>query len=288
MKTVLVIGATGLLGQSLMAEATKRGLKAIGLAKSGANIACDISDDAALLAALRDAAPDTVVNTAAIVDIGACEADPGRAYRVNARPASILAAAAVELGYRNVFISTDHYYVDSGDRRHDEMASVTLVNEYARSKYVGERLALMDPQVLVVRTNIVGHRRRQGAPAFAEWAIAALLARSPMTLFDDVFSSPIHVRHLSAALFDLLDAGASGVINVASSEVSSKKTFIEALGRKLGAFPDWAETGSGRGLKPRRADSMGLDVSRAEGLLGYPLPGLAATIDVLAAEHRDG
>lgn len=288
MKRVLVIGATGLLGQALVAEAARRGLQVAGLARTGADIACDIVDDTSLRSELRRCSPDVMINAAAIVNIAACEEDPGLAYRVNARPASILTDVAAELGCRVVFVSTDQYHVEGGDLRHGEEEPVTLVNEYARSKYLGERLTLLDPTALIVRTNIVGLRRRADAPTFAEWAITALESRAPMVLFDDAFSSPIHVHDLATALFDLIDAGSSGVLNVASSEVSSKKVFIEALGRRLDAYPDWAETGSVRRLTPARAGSSGLDVSRAEAVLGRGLPGLAATVDRLATEHRHG
>ncbi len=55
-------------------------------------------------------------------------------------------------------ISTDHYFCGQGDLKHDESAPVTLLNEYARTKYAGEAFALTNPEACVIRTNVVGFR----------------------------------------------------------------------------------------------------------------------------------
>jgi hypothetical protein len=47
------------------------------------------------------------------------------------------------------------------------------------------------------------------------------------------------------------------------------------------------EVGSVRELVPRRAESLGLDVTRAERLLDRRLPDLADTITAIVAESRD-
>ena len=48
MNLALIIGATGMLGQALTAEARARGLDTIIAARAGADMALDITDDATL------------------------------------------------------------------------------------------------------------------------------------------------------------------------------------------------------------------------------------------------
>lgn len=284
---LLVLGATGLLGQAVMACAARRGVEAVGAAREGADAAVDVVDADALAALVGRTGADVVVNCAALVDLRACEADPGAAYRVNARPAAIVAEAVTRFGGRLVQVSTDHYWTGDRDRKHDERAPVRLLNEYARAKLAGEALALARGDSLVVRTNIVGVRGWADRPTFAEWALDMLESGRQMTLFEDFYTSSFDAPSCAAALLDLVDAEAVGLLNVASSEVASKRAFVEALADAAGLPAPPAQSGSVAGLEPARAESLGLDVARAESILGRRLPGLTDVARAVVAERRE-
>lgn len=284
-RRILVTGSTGLLGQAVVAVARARGHAVTGIARSGADRAVDIADDAALAATFAETKPDVAINTAAAVNLDACEADPAMAWRVNARAVQVLGEIVDGAGAKLVQISTDHFFTGGGSRKHGETAPVTILNEYARTKLAAERIATQWPGALVLRTNLVGFRGWAGRPSFTEWVIATLASGTPMTLFADVFTSSIDVRTFAAAALDLVDRDAAGVLNLASREVYSKQAFIEALARRLGLSLAATSPGTVRELATRRAESMGLDVSAAEKILGYRLPGLADVIDSLAAEY---
>jgi dTDP-4-dehydrorhamnose reductase len=283
---LLVLGSRGLLGGAGAARAAARGLEVVGAARANADEAVDVRDLDALEALVLRVAPATVVNCVGLTDLAACESDPGLAYAVNARPAAALAALAGRLGFGLVHVSTDHFFTGDGDALHDEDAPVVLVNEYARSKLAGEAFALTDAGSLVVRTNIVGLRGWPGRPTFAEWALEAIGAGRPLTLFDDFLTSSLDVGACAEALLDLAARGAAGRLNVASSEVASKERFVAALAEAVGATLPPVTTGSVRDLSPRRAESLGLDVRRAEGLLGRGLPGLRETVEAIATAAR--
>ena len=287
MSKTLIIGATGLLGQALMAEARNRNLSVLGVARSQADRDLDVSDPNALSTLIHDYQPDLVINAAAIVNLALCEQDPGLAYQINSRPAALLAELSRQTGFKNIQISTDHYYTGDADKRHREEDTVCLLNEYARSKFAAEGFALSRPSALVVRTNIVGHRQQKDQPTFAEWAINSLKNRAPLTLFNDVYSSSIHVAAFSKALFDLVEKDTSGLLNLAARSADSKQAFIEKLAEKLGIHLDWATVGSSSAMIPARAESMGLDVGKAEALLQYQLPDLDDTTQALADAERD-
>jgi dTDP-4-dehydrorhamnose reductase len=301
-ETLLVLGATGLLGQAVLAEAARRGLSAIGVARSRAEHDLDVAQlselEAFVRGSVRERSPAAgrspaaerslaaVINCVASTSLAACEQQPGLAYAVNARVPALLAELAVELGFRFVQISSDHYF--SGDRAalHDETAAVRLLNEYARTKYAGEAFALTAPSALVVRTNIVGLRGWPGRPTFAEWALAALHGGEPIALYDDFYTSSMHSRACAEAVLDLLQLRASGLVNVASSQVASKREFVHALAAAAGLSASGLRGGSVRELRPRRAESLGLDVSRAERLLARRLPGLRETAQAIAHEWQ--
>ena len=283
---VVILGCTGMLGQALMREAQSRGLQAVGLSRrqsAGVDLAC-IDSIGPLLAPL---APGLVINAAAMTSLEACEANPGAAYLINARLPALLARSAIERDMRWVHVSSDHFFCAAFNVLHDEFAPVTLVNEYARSKYAGEAFARSDPGALVLRTNIVGRRGWRGQPSFAEWALAALDKGEPFAAYSDVWASSIEVGQFAQALFDLVQCGARGLVNLAARESTSKAAFIRALALATGRDPDLARGGSRPAdvLLPR-ATAMGLNVARAEAMMGRRLPDAAAVIAALAESFK--
>lgn len=288
MDRILVLGDTGMLGQALMREGRRRGLEMVGASRHSEDLAVDLVDDIALADALGASRSDAVINTVAVTSLDACERDPLLAYRMNARLCALLARETRKTGAYLVHVSTDHFFTGDGDGLHDEACPVQLLNEYARTKYAGECFALTRTGALVLRTNIVGFRGLRGTPTFVEWALASLEQGAPMTLFDDFQTSSLDARAFSAALFDLLPGRPGGVLNLASREVASKRRFVEGLADRLGLDCSRCTPGSVRGLAgARRAESLGLDVSRAESLLGRPLPGLEAVLDNLVEEYKE-
>ena len=283
----LVIGSTGMLGQKLYAELMERGYPVTGVARQLADVSLDIQEHEALNAVLSRLKPDLIINTAACVNLQECENSPKKAYCINSRPAAILADYTKRTGAYLIQISTDHFFTDDQNAKHSEEAPVTLLNEYARSKYAAESFATLDPSALIVRTNIVGFRHQPANPTFLEWALKTMNTTTPMTLYHDFYTSSIDVTTFSKALADLIPKRPSGRLNLASSEVSSKKAFIEALADQLGVELNHAVTGSVRehNVIPR-AESLGLDVSKAENILGYTLPGLQNVVTQLVSEHR--
>jgi dTDP-4-dehydrorhamnose reductase len=284
---ILLFGATGMLGQAIGAEARRRGSRVIGASRHGPDIAVDLTKAASVRRALDDACADLVINAAAMTAIDECEADPGVAYAVNARAVAVMSAHCRSSGAAFVHVSTDHFFSGDRDRRHDEHAPVRLVNEYARTKFAGESFARTNPDSLVLRTNVTGLRDWMGRPTFVEWVFDALRRRASLVLFDDFYTSTIDARSFARALFDLAGAGHRGLVNVASRTVASKRRFVHALASARGISLDWDASASVKGLDTPRAESLGLDVSRAEALLGYAMPDLDRVARTLAAEWKD-
>jgi dTDP-4-dehydrorhamnose reductase len=269
---ILLFGATGMLGQAIAAEAGRRGRRVVGASRQGSDCQIDLARVDEVSALLERAAADLVVNAAAITALDACERDPGAAYAVNARAVAEIACWCARHAVPLVHISTDHFFTGDRDLPHAETAPVTLVNEYARTKFAAEAFAHLAPGALVLRTNVTGRRGWRGRPTFAEWAFHALLLRAPLGLFEDFHTSTIDTPSFARALFDLVDRGAAGTLNLAARTVASKRRFVQTLARVLCVTLDWDEAASVASLPVRRAESLGLDVARAERLLGYALP----------------
>jgi dTDP-4-dehydrorhamnose reductase len=284
----VVIGSTGLLGQALNVAAVARGVRPVGIARRGADYNVDATDPVRLRQVLDHVRPTLIINAAAQVSLDACEKDRGSAYLINAGIVASLADYCQESAARLCLISTDHYFSGNGPALHDEKYPVLLLNEYARTKFAGESFALSNPNGLVVRTNIVGYRNWPNQPTFVEWAIGELTSQRPMTLFDDFYTSSIDVKSFSNALFDLLENDVSGLFNLAARTSCSKLGFVSLLAERFGLSTSNCRAGSVRSLAGiRRAESLGLDVSYAESVLGYKLPDTAAVINCLGREYEE-
>ena len=272
-----------MLGQALMVEGRRRGHTMQGAARSGADYDFDVSSDHTLRACLTYAKAEIVINAAAMTDLAACELNPGRAVLTNSRPVAVIAKLLAETApaTRLIQISTDHFWTTP--YRHREADPVALVNTYARSKYLGEELARTHNNSLSVRTNLVGFRGC-GKPTFAEWACDAIETDAPITLFDDFFTSPIDVWAFSRILMEVIETQPElcGLLNLAGGEVAGKREIILRLASAMGKTLTRAKTGSAKRLYPTRALHCGLDVSRAEQILGRRLPTLDEVIEALA------
>jgi len=283
--TVLTLGNTGLLGQAVERHFTSVGCRVVGASRRSSKWPVDITDGPALTRLLQDIAPAVVINCAALVDIEQCEADYACAWAINAQPLITLSRWSRETDRPLIHISTDHFFSGEGPLPHTETHVVTLLNNYAKTKYVGEQLALSAEKALVLRAAIVGIRG-WGKPTFAEWALDAILHDRAVSLFADAFTSAIDTETFVDVVAQLLYAGQSGLFNVGSTQVYSKADFVLALAKRLGMNMTKVNISSVSQMDARRADSLGLDVSKAERVIGKNLPTLAEIVNNITQQYK--
>lgn len=263
---ILILGATGMLGQALVPEGLKRGHEMV-------TKRVDLTDSPELIRHLHSENPDVVINAAAMTDLSACEEDPTLAHLVNVAPLETISAYMGEMNIRPKLIQI------SSDQ------AVEPLNQYALSKRLAEEVCGED--ALIVRTNIVGFRGH-GRPTFAEWAIEVIENDLPVTLFNDYYTSSIDVWAFSDILFDLIERYPTiwGRINIASRNTSTKQEFIEALARRLKKWPSHSQSASIDSIQPRRPKYCGLDVTHVETLLGRMMPSMDEVVNAIV-ERRN-
>lgn len=284
---VLLLGSDGMLGQAMKVQFQKAGHIVNGVGRVNAEYCFDLLDEKMLIRCVIAEDPDVIINTAAIINLEYCEENPGDAYCLNSRLPGILANICREQGRYFVQISTDHYYSGDGEKQHIESDEVCLINEYARTKFLGEKLALTNLKTLVIRTNIVGFRCR-GQKTFVEWAIDEVQSGRQITLFPDFYTSSIHTRLAARIIVDAVERKLLGTYNLASCEVSSKETFVLNLSRELFGHEPMYIKKSIKGLcGTPRGDSLGLDTRHIEKVLGYKMPTLGETIKSLKEEYQE-
>lgn len=294
-RRLLITGGSGLLALNWACAMRDSWRVVLGIHRHPVRLAgvgtcpLDLDDAARLERQFAEVAPDLVVHAAALTSVDECEADPARARHVNAGLARNVAEAAAARNVRLVHISTDHLFAgDRSNYREDEVPAP--LNEYARSKQLGEEwVRQAHPQALVLRTNFYGwgNARRQ---SFSDWILQSLRDGREITLFDDVFFTPLLAAALAAAAHRLLDLSAAGLYNLAGDERVSKYEFGKRLAQAFGLPEAQIRRGSvaEAGLKAVRPRDMSLDSSRARTLLGAGTGGLDEHLQTLRRQEQAG
>jgi dTDP-4-dehydrorhamnose reductase len=225
---IAVIGAKGMLGRDLCQVL---GAQHEVLAWDIEEI--DITDRESTAKRLGSENPDAIINSAAFVNLEACEADPDTAWRVNAVGAQNLALVAAQVGSDLVYISTDYIFDGRSEEDYDEIAGPNPLNVYGRSKLAGERLSLqICPRTYAIRTAwLFGH-----APGnYVERVLKAAEMDGVVRMPEDQLESPTYTRHAAEALAHLLATGAYGTYNVTSLGACTRADFagyvLEQTGR---------------------------------------------------------
>lgn len=243
----------------------------------------------AVAEALEPARPDVVIHTVGMSNVDACEVDPGLALDVNVSAARSVAEVTRALDARLVHISTDHLFDGQGSWK-TEIDPLAPLNTYAKTKGEAEQVVLeAHPDALVIRTNFYGWGTSVRT-SFSDWIIRALAQGTELTMFNDVFFTPILVNDLIEAIFALLAQEATGLFHLAGGERLSKYDFAvrmaETFGRPTARVRSVSATAVP--LRARRPADMSLSCAKAEALLGRKMPSAITGLQRLKELERCG
>lgn len=292
---ILITGGSGLLALNWALAVRNRYSVTLGLHQRAVVLAgvqtmkIDLESVDHLTRAFEQLQTQVVVHTAGITSVEKCEAEPDLAERVNVDLAANVAMACAKLGIQLVHISTDQLF-SGKDSSVGEAYPVSPVNAYGLTKAEAERRVLeAHPPALVIRTNFYGWGPRYRR-SFSDMIIESLRAGKELTLFQDVFYTPILAEATVQAVHDLLDLKACGIFNVVGNERLSKHEFGLKLAQefkldvshiKLGYIADQTSL-------VRRPYDMSLSNRKVCKLLGRKLGGVGEHISKLRQQEQNG
>ncbi|MCA1691629.1 MAG: dTDP-4-dehydrorhamnose reductase, partial [Actinobacteria bacterium] len=197
---VLVTGAGGQVGRELVDAFSTDEVVACDHAD------LDVGDRDRVLQVVSGATPDAVIHAAAWTDVDGCEADPDRAYLVNALGTRNMVEAARLAGARVCYLSTDYVFDGAAPRPYNEWDTPNPLSVYGRSKLGGE--SELSGRDTVVRTSWVWGRHGRN---FVKTVLARLEAGEPMRVVDDQFGCPTFAGDLARTVRWLVVARRPGV-----------------------------------------------------------------------------
>jgi len=290
MSTVIVFGASGLLGSSLVPTLRACGHTVFTQSReSGADLCLDPSDCGAVADALARHRPSAVINLVAATNVDQCETLTELAWQANVGVVAAIVEGILAFdGYlasrpHLVHISTDQVYEGPGPHAEEK---VHPINVYGLSKYAGELLAER-VNATVLRTNFYGRSRAVGRVSFSDWLVRSLRGKTPITVFDDVKFSAIHIDTLCDFIVRSIVLRPIGIFNAGCRDGISKAGFAMAMARALGLPTENIRVGTAADvpLKARRPLDMTLQVARLETAFNLQCPYILNEIERASKEY---
>jgi dTDP-4-dehydrorhamnose reductase len=215
----MVTGANGQLGRALAAAAPVE----IELITHDRQ-ALDITNEAAVFAAVQAERPDVIVNAAAYTAVDRAEEEPARAMEVNGHAVETLARAARDAGARLVHISSDFVFDGTRSAPYPPTAVPIPLSVYGRSKLAGEVAA--GSEALIIRTSWIysatGHN-------FVTTMLRLMAQQRDLRVVNDQIGTPCFAPGLAAAIWQLAAGGVRGVVHYADSGATSWYDFAVAI-----------------------------------------------------------
>jgi len=243
---VLITGGSGQLGTDLARACAAAGDDVVAIDRAQ----LDVADRSAVDDVVLGGRFDVVCNAAAWTAVDDCEADPDRAFRVNALACRWLADACRRAGTHLVHVSTDYVFDGTKASPYTEWDEPAPRSVYGASKLAGEReVRFLLPGATVVRTSWVfgvhGHNMVK--------TVLSLRDRDELAFVDDQRGCPTATADLAAALRQLAVERLPGTFHVTNQGATTWFGFVRDVLELAGEDPAKVRPITTAELDPPRA-----------------------------------
>jgi dTDP-4-dehydrorhamnose reductase len=237
MKTVLVTGSNGLLGQKITASilsgkqfnlvATSKGENRFKSTQGYEYAEMDILDPVNVRAVLGQYKPDAIVHTAALTNVDKCETEKELAYALNVEAVKTLVTICEEYNIQFVHLSTDFIF-DGANGPYDELGIPNPLSYYGETKFGAEEIIKSSTcKWAILRTIIVyGIISDASRSNIVLWAKGALENGTPINVVNDQWRMPTLAEDLADACLAVIEKDAHGVFNVSGKDMMSISELV--------------------------------------------------------------
>lgn len=267
----LVFGTTGQVAREL-ASHTPKGVTLEALGRDRA----DLSRPETCAEAIRQAAPDVVINVAAFTAVDRAEEDEALATVVNGEAPGEMARACAALGIPFLHVSTDYVFSGDGDAPWAVDAPTRPLNAYGRSKLAGETAirAAGGPHAILRTSWVVsGHGGN-----FVKTMLRLSETRDGLTIVADQIGGPTPASDIAAALWSMAvvlvaDPSKGGTYHFSGAPDVSWADFAREIFRQSGRTTVVEDIATKDYPTPaRRPANSRLDCSATEAAFGIVRP----------------
>jgi dTDP-4-dehydrorhamnose reductase len=282
MKKILVTGSNGLLGQKLTdlclsdpeieLIASSKGPNRHPIKSGYIYEDVDILNYQQLERVVKQYYPDTIINTAAMTNVDACESDKENCYSLNVEAVKSLIKLSEQYNIQLIHLSTDFIF-DGESGPYAEEDQPNPLSYYGQTKLEAEQLLKKSScKWTILRTIIVyGIVNDMSRTNIILWAKGALEKGNPINVVDDQWRMPTLAEDLATCCLLAAKKNAEGVFN------ASGKDMLSILELVLKVADYWKLDSSL--INPISADSLnqaakrpkrtGFILDKSKNVLGY-------------------
>ncbi|WOO40778.1 SDR family oxidoreductase [Rubellicoccus peritrichatus] len=259
---LIVTGATGLVGHSIVEAALRRKFEVIAIGGSReirwpegvTSASLDLSDPEACDRFLLDEFPDVIINAAAASSQTTVDADPEKAEKLNVALPRRLAQLANHLNARLIHFSTDMVF-DGTAAPYRSTDTPSPINLYGQLKLMAEREVLKYGgdfatvlRIAIVTGNSPSGRRSVHERLFADWSEG-----KKTRLYEDEIRQPVSAANVAELIIELCQRpNLHGIFHWAGSEKLSRYEMGRRIAEHFQLPTDLVEAAQSEGN--RQAD----------------------------------
>ena len=220
---VLVTGYNGQLGWDVVQELNRRGVENRGVDVQD----FDLTDGPAVKACVQEYHPDVIVHCAAYTAVDKAESEPEACAAVNGDGTMNIVRAALSVGAKLVYISTDYVFSGEGDTPWTEDAPYNPQNVYGLSKVQGEIAvrSLMKRYFLIRTSWVYGLHGRN----FVRTILRLSRERTEIRVVDDQIGAPTFSEDLAKLICDMISTEKYGIYHAANEGEMSWARFARMI-----------------------------------------------------------
>ena len=236
---LLVVGATGQVGQATAAFGIEREYEVVGLGSKE----LDITQSEQVKQVIGEHQPDFVINCAAYTAVDKAEDDREACLRINTDGPANLASACSELDIPLIHLSTDYVFDGEKTAAYKETDDVKPLGVYGESKWQGEELVRqLCPNHIILRISWVfgpfGHN-------FMKTMLRLGAERQELSVVADQYGAPTYtgdIARVVVAIAEQLHCQVSddlwGTYHYCGTDVTTWHRFAKVIFMEAKGFVD--------------------------------------------------
>jgi dTDP-4-dehydrorhamnose reductase len=216
MRKVLITGASGQLGKEFVKVLSSKGIDFVALERKD----LDIANFEKVYKTLKEINPSIVINCSAYNQVDLAETEILKAFSTNAIGPYNLAITCREINAKLIHYSTDYVFDGIKKGLYTEEDSPNPLNQYARSKLLGEDLVkqVLEDYLILRVSWVYGEGTQNFLYKLEEWA----KKQEVLKVVVDEFSVPTSTKTIVEVTLKAIDAGLTGLYHLTNSGYASR------------------------------------------------------------------
>lgn len=302
MKTILITGSNGLLGQKLVYALLKRkDVKVIATSVGDNRLiqkegylyeSLDITKKSEVESIFNKYQPDVIINTAAMTNVDACETKREECWAINVTAVQNIVdvISANNNSCHLIHLSTDFIFDGEKGSEYVETDIPNPQSYYALSKFESEKV-LQKSKIswAIARTIIVyGIVENMSRSNIVLWAKDALTKGQNINVVDDQFRSPTLAEDLADGCILLADKKVKGIYHLSGPNTMSILELVYKVADCWNLDKSLVTPSKSNNLNQaaKRPPRTGFDISKAKNELGYAPHSFEEGLKILAAQLK--